>query len=1292
MMKAPSKLTPSEVAKALPLPKVGEVIKGKKVRAVKVIDVDPDMFTVGVLFDKGVKRKEVPSMLMKLLNAHHITTPKGDYTVGSKDYQVRPTKDGVQVIMAMQITPAIYSNPGKSKQLTPLEDFDQNYEKMAMEHPEKYFRVFKSPPFNGPAFRSKLWTFVGYMGENYGYSDDDNIYHRRASLVMPKIKITKAPIGAKMMYHTHPRKDEPSLSSPDDYLLYFDLSMPPRSIRHFFTVMADRMDYFHIVPKKDAKGKFVRISEDKFIDELDAQMTEFEKKHDAKYKKGTMQDDLRFCEAITKDVVKWLNKKYKDYVTIKYKCYYKVRKNPPEPEFDDLHLGDEFIAKAIQDIRDGEYTWPEFGTDKKPQENYAYWFTQYYFMEDDRDRQLQLLSLQDGRKEIQWGVKHRTRQLGLMPGRLNVINHYLDAMPHPEYSNYDMLNLLSLHYDIMASDESIRDGTGVKSRIEDMAKEMEIPDEVRDDLLIIEEARSLGSYTEEAKTLSGDFYPLLILSQLSINAVQIMKSVANGLMTIEQAKHDVYHRAKDRALNAIDTFLLEYQRKFNRSDREILGMQIPATFRGARLNPPPFVSKTEFSASIPKEDLLMTDIVKEALEKFAPYETGGTYHSAKDILYMLIPAGGTTVRTTLALTTGNMQLFVPAAGHPVPTDSSLAAMEAYEEVIRTLNEYGLSVANEDLEVATMVAANPRGKQQVILIAGASGSGKSTTIRNLLQALPNSKVIPSYTTRKKRKSDKPGEKVFVTEEEFKEMEAEGVFAESARLKNGNFYGRRSEDFKGVDYAILDVTLSGYNRYKKLYPSAYGAYLETTAKPKQVYQLLLRRGQMSPQEARKRSSIIPSHIRDSKKTTFDIRVKSIVGKYDDIALEILDNLPEMNPPWKLKYQKNPYIMLTEPWTNIKVPIDERLAPLVQHLWNNNVPTSYSDQGMGGHNGNRGYLVVRWPYDYAKPIIEKLAKEGTITLDHDGVKLWKGGDRVFEENSISMRWRGAKALREIYKGFGLTYPSSRKVALKQVREMQSIPRNNPAETFEQFKQRLKRGKSTIDAKVSNYNTEGGDVIFAIDSNINTGEGDQANRANPPNRGNLPFRPTSDCFLLYNGKLVAQDMGHYIAFPGGGVDPGEEPIEAATRELMEEVGAILKEPMTSLGEVTWVWNPEWADTPKRQARYQQFQGERVYFFTGEVDRFVGATSDEGDAWEGNLLMDIQDAIDYLKDKKDNLEYNNQEKYIEYQIQCLEELKPKSNPPIPFGPRPNPAWRHGPALPEEKDPFSSMFKETPAV
>ena len=96
---------------------------------------------------------------------------------------------------------------------------------------------------------------------------------------------------------------------------------------------------------------------------------------------------------------------------------------------------------------------------------------------------------------------------------------------------------------------------------------------------------------------------------------------------------------------------------------------------------------------------------------------------------------------------------------------------------------------------------------------------------------------------------------------------------------------------------------------------------------------------------------------------------------------------------------------------------------------------------------------------------------------------------------------------------------------------------------------------------------------------------------------------------------------------------------------------------------------------------------------------------------MEIQDAIDYLENKKNNLEYDNQEKYIEYQIECLEDLKVKNNPHVPSeldffpgsskvapyymraqtipitalqNPRPNPAWRHGKQM--EDDPFEEMF------
>ena len=40
---------------------------------------------------------------------------------------------------------------------------------------------------------------------------------------------------------------------------------------------------------------------------------------------------------------------------------------------------------------------------------------------------------------------------------------------------------------------------------------------------------------------------------------------------------------------------------------------------------------------------------------------------------------------------------------------------------------------------------------------------------------------------------------------------------------------------------------------------------------------------------------------------------------------------------------------------------------------------------------------------------------------------------------------------------------------------------------------------------------------------------------RSKLPFRETSDSFLICDGKILAKDCGRYIIFPGGGIDAGE-------------------------------------------------------------------------------------------------------------------------------------------------------------
>ena len=904
MIQGPApRISESIVAKALPLPKVGSLVGGKKVTKVRVQDTDPNYYVVGISLEKGVKRKDVEASLMELLNVHIINSKEaGDLVVGKKHFEMVPTRNGPVVYIAMHIVPIIRSNPGKV--LSPLEDFDMHYTKMEELNPKKWFRQFAFKNPHGPAYRDRLWKFVGYMGESYGYSDKGNIYHRRASTIMPKIKITKAVPNCDTFYHTHPSKDEPSLTSPDDYLLYFDLSYEPRSIRNFYTIMKDRIDHFKITPKKDSKGNYVRIGEDNFIDEVDAKIDELMEKYTDSFPMDKM-GGLKFCEKVTRETVKWLNKKYGKYVTVKYNCYFRVRQNPPEPNYVDLHLGDTFISKAIADIQSGEYSWPKSDMDKKPQEAYAYWFGQYYFMEEDHSRQTALLAAVGSDDEVATMPRERSRKLGMLPGRLRAINHYLDQKVTRDYSYYDMMNLLNLHIDIMRIDSKITDGGGVKSRIEDMAEAMEIPQEVKDDLLVIEEARLLGPYTAEAKTLAGDYYVVLLLVDLCLRAVEIMEEVKAGTKDVNYARYEVYNKLKQQAIEKIDGELIKYQKDFNRGKKAVL------------LNPATTLKKSEYSAFIPPQYLAVGGIVTEALEQFAPYEAGKPFITGKSKLNMRVPGGGTLVSVQLSsLNTGNLQLFVPAKGHPIPEDPDKAALDAYQEIVNRLNEYGLNIPTEEQEVGSTTVSNPRQDSQVILIAGPSGSGKSTTIRNLLKSLPNSKTVPTFTTRPKRKSDKAGEKRFVTKEQFKAMDAAGEFAESALQKNGNHYGRRREDFMGADYVVVDASLSGVNRLARMFPNAYTVYLEPQESPEFIRQRLIRRGDMSPQEARGRSSLIPSHIRSSKMMSFDKRIITKQGHFNDIAVEILDSIPRNNPviPFRIPPEAAP-------------ELDKRLTAMMQ-----------------------------------------------------------------------------------------------------------------------------------------------------------------------------------------------------------------------------------------------------------------------------------------------------------------------------------------------------------------------------
>jgi len=1358
-----------ENKKALSIPEKGHIHKTAVVLSSDCKKVSENNVSYDFLFKRTASRNDLLSVLNKYSKGTHIILEDGDYVIDAHDYSIRTTKEGIKVSGSFSLIPIALSNP-HVKQLTALQDFDQEYSKMEMTKPETYFRVFPYQNFNGPAFRSKLFSYVSNMGENYGYCDGKNIYYRRASLIMPKIKITKAIPQAKMMFHTHPKRDEPSLSSPDDYLLYFDLSHKPRNIRHFYTVMADRMDYFHVTPKHDKKNDYVKINEDKFIERLDKKIDEISKIYDEKIPSGTKQDDLYYCERITKDVVKWLNQEYKKYFKIKYKCYYRVKKNPDKDKGEDLHLGDAFLAKALNDIKSGEYSWPEFEEDSIPHEKYAYWYSMYYGMRMDRS-----------------GMGY-SRILRLQPGDVRRLHHFgSKRFEGTQYDYFDIINILLLNYDISLATAKVQDGTGASSRIAEILDYLELDDEnAREDLILLTQVLESGIYSDEARTRAGNHYFILPLVEFCVLALQAIEDVNAGKATYEQKKYEVMileaEKAGEATGNALGALMSMYDGQ-----------------KSSLPNPPLNKGASQYTSLLPKAELANVELLKEVLQEFAPSKSDidGDLVTGRSGFNLRIPTDEAVVTMLLYPSTGTAQVTVPA-GH---SDPDAIAISAMKKLTDHLNGLGFQIPDDDIAVIisepvrnpknsiiisvaspiqkvknevlsslekrirdstiattyttkplkeyekrphlvevtddmynrllsngdiimgisysdnirrgykrsdfenskyvlvdTMIKdqdlltkantsimsfyihptnsegeiedylkehvspqearnvsglidylrdmagedafdhiieydinspayaveqvfkevpkSNPKGtvpleqtifgdgsryltaqtipitalqnlrtgtsaaplagppllnpkQPSVITISGPSGSGKSTILRKIAE-MTKADIVPTVTTRERRPKEKVSDdRIFVSKDDFKQMIDNGEFVEWKQQKNGHYYGRRFSDFK--DVSIVDVSLKGSREYKSKFSNSFSIFLKPNVSAKVLASHMRKRGGMSESERKGRADIIERLLESASKMDFDLVVTSRAGEYEKVAEEIIPQIPLLNPkkyqsqasviisrstkkdkklmavfnfpdgrkktthfggkgysdytihkdkarkkrydtrharredwedfttagalskwilwnkpslidsfnhykamfsldgaitvqtsqagkipasrnpPWGTEHHENPYIIIKEPWSDYRVPIDERLAPLLQHLWNNGVPTSYSDQGLIGNK--RGYLVVRWPYDYAKPVIDRLVKAKVVTLDDDGIKTWKGGDRAFPENSIMMRWSGEESLKKIYKEFELSYPESRSMAIKQVKEMGGTvhrtatptPSRNPSKTPE-------------------------------------------------------------------------------------------------------------------------------------------------------------------------------------------------------------------------------------------------------
>jgi len=183
------------------------------------------------------------------------------------------------------------------------------------------------------------------------------------------------------------------------------------------------------------------------------------------------------------------------------------------------------------------------------------------------------------------------------------------------------------------------------------------------------------------------------------------------------------------------------------------------------------------------------------------------------------------------------------------------------------------------------------------------------------------------------------------------------------------------------------------------------------------------------------------------------------------------------------------------------------------------------------------------------------------------------------------------------------------------------------------------------------GGSKEKPVEISETDSDSEETDETKETDRTKLPYRPVAECYLVHDGKLIAQDHGHYIMYPGGGIDDGETPEEAGRREVEEEVGIKLDGDLIPITTVEWDWMPEWANNEKRKARYAQFRGERVHFLIGKIKSIEKATSDEGDAWKGEISMDFDKLLE-LHDKYSSADNPNTKCYRSTQKALINTVK----------------------------------------
>ena len=897
-------LSPRQVRKYTHFPRSGSALGALNV---KEATLDIENQTWFVMFDGQVKRKEAREAMKHFLD-------QGRYV----PYRDRKPQM-VHVLIRCDEVSVIRSNPGGMvtiakghlsfdgvlKNPTSVSEFKAEMHGMVIDKPEKHFTKHRYNKLDDKAFLDKLWSFVSFTGESYGWvTKNGTIYHRRASLIMPKIKINKRPGDEVAFYHTHPSKDEPSLTSADDIQWYLDASFSTGVKRHY-TIMRDRIDRFTFKVKNNRVEKYLGFDEEKFIADIDAMLEAGE----AEAKKDKGIDDVEFCRIITQHMVDLFNKKYGSIATISYKQFVNPNYTPPKevPKGDEdpfevranpgpvsskIRPPSRLYHTALEELSGLDYDYVHYGGDEYAHTMFCYFWLSHHL---------------EPTKQFPSGRMFKWEDIGFDSDLRKKVRAYLNENIASNYSMLDLVYILALYHDAgkniqKDSGNEIHHSKGAQMMWDSfIADELDIPEPL-DDIVSVMLESDIGR-----RNISEDFFRTQVGPYYGAALFMLMADIAthHPFMWTGMAQEFKSAGHYDGKVNGAD-FKNWYLRQHVEKLRTFLNEP--------RQNPRPLVASVKYRWNYGVQDISAA-LMEAAFEPYLRHNVD----PSKEYWY---PTNKTSGNGYLILNTTN----APELGDFIPDGYDLnvrasngtgnfdltfrkdfpnlnmnLGREAVNAVYLTLGRALQDIEDIELEdpeqaAVPVVAVNPRKASRVrlISISGPAGVGKSTSIRLLKKKFPGVGEVLAYTTRPPRPKERDGvDKHFVSKAKFMEMIQNDEFLEYRRMKNGHLYGRRFADFK-YPINVIDVNIGGMKKYKELFPDMFSIYLRPKNRSTSALEaMLLERGGMSKKEAKERALLMPAQIARASKEDFDLFIDMETGNYRKNFLSRIDEIPLENP---------------------------------------------------------------------------------------------------------------------------------------------------------------------------------------------------------------------------------------------------------------------------------------------------------------------------------------------------------------------------------------------------------------